>query len=75
MFPFHMSQGGILIEEIFSDGNAYRDGRLSAGDRIIEIDGQDFSQKTLAQATLALSSAQPLLKLTILRESVEDGKS
>ena len=75
MFPFHMSQGGILIDEIFSDGNAYRDGRLSAGDRIIEVDGQDFSQKTLAQATLALSSAQPLLKLTVLRESIEDGKS
>ena len=70
-----MPQGGLLIDEIFSDGNAYRDGRLSVGDRIIGIDGQDFTQKTLAQATLALSSTQPLLKLTVMRETVEDGES
>ena len=67
-------QCGLLIEEIFPDGNAYRDGRLSVGDRIIEIDGQDFSQKTLAQATLALSAAVPLIRLTVMRQIEEDGE-
>ena len=67
-------QSGLLIEEIFPDGNAYRDGRLSIGDRIIEIDGQDFSQKTLAQATLALSAAVPLIRLTVMRQIEEDGE-
>ena len=67
-------QGGLLIDEIFPDGNAYRDGRLSVGDRIIEIDGQDFSQKTLAQATLALSAAVPLMRLTVMRQIEDDGE-
>ena len=44
------------------------------GDRIIEIDGQDFSQKTLAQATLALSAAVPLMRLTVMRQIEDDGE-
>ena len=41
------------------------------GDRILGIDGQDFTQKTLAQATLAMSATIPLMRLTVARESME----
>ena len=69
------TQGGFIIEDIFVEGNAYRDGRLSIGDRILAIDGEDFTQKTLAQASLALCAPLPLMKLTVLRESFEDGET
>ncbi len=62
------------MEEIFSEGNAYRDGRLCIGDKILEIDGQDFTQKSLAQAMLALSSSTPLLRLTVYRDTLDEGE-
>ncbi len=62
------------MEEIFPEGNVYRDGRLCIGDKILEIEGQDFTQKSLAQAMLALSASTPLLRLTVYRDSLEDGE-
>ena len=111
--------GGLLIEDIFTEGNAFLDGRLSegtyigtmsswchslhinhthmhtrarthslptakyisvvllllcaiAGDIIVQIDRQDLSHMTLAQATLALGTSSPLIKLGVYRPSVED---
>jgi len=52
----------------------FKDGRLCPGDRILEIDGCDVTQKTLAQATLAMSAPVPLMKLTVYRDPCE-GKS
>ncbi len=49
----------------------FRDGRLCVGDRIVEIDGSDCTQKTLAQVTLAMSAPMPLMRLTVHREPME----
>ena len=62
-----MPQGGLVIEEIFVEGNAYRDGRLCPGDHIIAIDDDDITGRSLAEATLLLSTPVPLMKLTVVR--------
>ena len=62
-----MLQGGLVIEEIFAEGNAYRDGRLCPGDRIIAVDDDDITGRSLAEATLLLSTPVPLMKLTVVR--------
>ncbi len=49
----------------------FRDGRLCIGDRILEIDGNDVTQSTLAQATLALSALVPIIKVSVYREHSE----
>ena len=56
-----------MIEEIFAEGNAYRDGRLCPGDRIVAVDDDDITELNLAEATLLLSTPIPLMKLTIIR--------
>jgi hypothetical protein len=43
-----------------------------AGDIIVQIDRQELSHMTLAQATLALGTSSPLIKLGVYRPSVED---
>lgn len=55
------------------EGNAHRDGRLCIGDRILEINGEDFSSRTLAEAMLALGGVVPLMRLTIYRECLDEG--
>jgi multiple PDZ domain protein len=67
--------GGLLIEEIFTEGNAFLDGRLVEGDIIVQIDRQELSHMTLAQATLALGTSSPLLRLGIYRPSMEDSET
>lgn len=49
----------------------FRDGRLCVGDRILEIDDNDVTQKSLAQVTLAMSAPVPLMRLTVYREQME----
>ena len=63
----------IIIDDIFPEGNACRDGRLSVGDRILEINDKDFTNRTLAEATLALGGVVPLMRLTVLREPINEG--
>ena len=43
-----------------------------AGDIIVQIDRQELSHMTLAQATLALGTSSPLIRLGVYRPSVED---
>ena len=64
----------IIIDDIFPDGNAHRDGRLCIGDRILEINDEDFANRTLAEATLALGGVVPLMRLTIYRECMDEGE-
>ena len=47
----------------------------NTGDIIMQIDRQELSHMSLAQATLALSTSSPLLTLTVYRPAMEDGKS
>ena len=43
-----------------------------AGDIIVQIDQQELSHMSLAQATLALGTSSPLLRLGVYRPSMED---
>ena len=61
-------QGGLVIEEVFVEGNAYRDGRLCPGDRIVAIDDDDITGRSLAEATLLLSTPVPLMRLSVVRD-------
>ena len=42
------------------------------GDIIVQIDRQDLSHMSLAQATLALGTSSPLIRLGVYRPSSED---
>lgn len=42
--------GNIRIAEISPDGAAKQDGRLSVGDRVLEINGHDLSRASLERA-------------------------
>lgn len=42
--------GNITIAEISPDGAAKQDGRLSVGDRVLEINGHDLSRASLERA-------------------------
>jgi len=68
-------QGGVVVEQIFSEGVAAKDARLRVGDRILEINEVDITQKTFAQACLALGGTTPLLKLVIFRQSIDESIS
>lgn len=63
----------IIIDDIFVEGNAHRDGRLCIGDRILEINGEDYASRTLAEAMLALGGVVPLMRLTIYRDCLDEG--
>ncbi|KAF8565936.1 hypothetical protein P879_05850 [Paragonimus westermani] len=59
----------LIIQEIFLDGLAAKDGRLRPGDQILEVNGEDLSHATHLQACHILSSlVGTLCWLTIYRE-------
>lgn len=59
----------VIIQEIFLDGLAAKDGRLKPGDQILEVNGRDFSYVTHYQACQALSCVSgPVCRFTLYRE-------
>jgi len=75
IFNCDVFQGGVVVEQIFPEGVAAKDARLRVGDRILEINEVDITQKTFAQACLALGGTTPLLKLVIFRQSIDESIS
>ncbi|XP_066990612.1 ligand of Numb protein X 2-like [Macrobrachium rosenbergii] len=61
----------VVVQEVFPDGPVAMDGRLQAGDQIIEVDGQPMSSATHHVVCQALRRAQPVLRLGIYRERIE----
>ncbi|KAK7085131.1 PDZ domain binding [Halocaridina rubra] len=61
----------VVIQVVFPDGPVALDGRLQAGDQIIEVDGQPMSSATHNEVCQALRKAQPVLRLGIYRERIE----
>ncbi|XP_005993012.1 ligand of Numb protein X 2a [Latimeria chalumnae] len=58
----------IVIQEVYRDGIIARDGRLLAGDQILQVNGTDISNVPHNYARTVLSQPCTVLHLTVLRE-------
>ncbi|XP_035826009.1 ligand of Numb protein X 2 [Aplysia californica] len=63
-----------VIQEVFSEGAVTRDGRLIAGDQILEVNGEDLTQATHHQAVTILAQFFPVCRLTVYRERAEENR-
>ncbi|KAF6723083.1 FERM and PDZ domain-containing protein 2, partial [Oryzias melastigma] len=64
-----LPHGGIYIKSLVPGGAAERDGRLHPGDRLLEVDGVNFSGLTYQQAVESLSQTDEVVGLVVERES------
>ncbi|KFO33332.1 ligand of Numb protein X 2 [Fukomys damarensis] len=58
----------IVIQEVYRDGIIARDGRLLAGDQILQVNNYDISNVSHNYARAVLSQPCTMLHLTVLRE-------
>ncbi|KAI1891911.1 hypothetical protein AGOR_G00148590 [Albula goreensis] len=58
----------IVIHEVYEEGAAARDGRLWAGDQILEVNGVDLRSAAHEDAIAALRQTPPKVRLTVLRD-------
>ncbi|XP_018616347.1 ligand of Numb protein X 2a isoform X3 [Scleropages formosus] len=58
----------VVIQEVYRDGTVARDGRLLAGDQILQVNDTDISNVPHNFARAALSQPCSVLQLTVLRE-------
>ncbi|NXP74933.1 LNX2 protein, partial [Ramphastos sulfuratus] len=58
----------IVIQEVYRDGIIARDGRLLAGDQILQVNSFDISNVSHNHARAVLSQPCSVLHLTVLRE-------
>uniref|UniRef100_A0A2C9KLS4 Uncharacterized protein n=1 Tax=Biomphalaria glabrata TaxID=6526 RepID=A0A2C9KLS4_BIOGL len=63
-----------VIQEVFADGSVSHDGRLIAGDQILEVNGEDLTQATHHQAVAILAQFFPVCRLTVYRERAEESR-
>ncbi|XP_030255129.1 tyrosine-protein phosphatase non-receptor type 13 isoform X1 [Sparus aurata] len=66
----NVPNGRIYIRSLVPGGAAERDGRLIAGDRVLEVDGISFQGFTYHQAVGCLSKTGQVVTLVVERESV-----
>ncbi|XP_074659859.1 ligand of Numb protein X 2-like isoform X1 [Tubulanus polymorphus] len=62
----------VLIQEIFPEGVAAKDGRLRPGDQLLEVNGVDLTQASHEDAKRSLSQMYPICRLTVYREKAEE---
>ncbi|KAH9499828.1 hypothetical protein Btru_076724 [Bulinus truncatus] len=60
--------GAIIIHEVYEDGAAARDGRLWAGDQILEVNSEDLTDATHNRALQVLRQTPPVVKMTVYRD-------
>lgn len=71
MFPLQfvinllIVQQGIFISEVDAHSSAH--GKLKPMDKVLDIDGVDFSKISLNDAQTALSNAGPLINIMVSR--------
>ncbi|XP_045149994.1 ligand of Numb protein X 2 isoform X1 [Echinops telfairi] len=58
----------VVIQEVYRDGVIARDGRLLAGDQILQVNSYDISNVSHNYARAVLSQPCSTLQLTVLRE-------
>ncbi|XP_035379292.1 inaD-like protein isoform X2 [Electrophorus electricus] len=61
----------IVIHEVYEEGAAARDGRLWAGDQILEVNGVDLRSVTHEDAIAALRQTPAKVRLTVLRDEAQ----
>uniref|UniRef100_A0A8C9QXL8 PDZ domain-containing protein n=1 Tax=Scleropages formosus TaxID=113540 RepID=A0A8C9QXL8_SCLFO len=59
--------GAIVIHEVYEDGAAFKDGRLRAGDQILEVNGFDLRETTHDEAIEVLRQTVQDVLLTVYR--------
>ncbi|XP_062252021.1 inaD-like protein isoform X2 [Platichthys flesus] len=62
----------IVIHEVYEEGAAARDGRLWAGDQILEVNGVDLRGASHEEAIAALRQTPAKVCLTVLRDEAQD---
>ncbi|XP_068077317.2 multiple PDZ domain protein isoform X1 [Danio rerio] len=67
--------GVIVIHEVNKDGAAHRDGRLWAGDHILEVNGIDLRMATHEEALSVLRLSPQRVRLSIYRDHVTEKHS
>ncbi|XP_066032025.1 ligand of Numb protein X 2 [Chamaea fasciata] len=65
----------IVIQEVYRDGIIARDGRLLAGDQILQVNSFDISNVSHNHARAVLSQPCSVLHLTVLRERRFGGRA
>ncbi|XP_024421133.2 inaD-like protein isoform X2 [Desmodus rotundus] len=58
----------IVIHEVYEEGAAARDGRLWAGDQILEVNGVDLRSASHEEAITALRQTPPKVRLVVFRD-------
>uniref|UniRef100_W5LF57 PATJ crumbs cell polarity complex component n=1 Tax=Astyanax mexicanus TaxID=7994 RepID=W5LF57_ASTMX len=61
----------IVIHEVYEEGAAARDGRLWAGDQILEVNGVDLRSVAHEDAIAALRQTPAKVRLTVLRDEAQ----
>ncbi|XP_029954711.1 FERM and PDZ domain-containing protein 2 [Salarias fasciatus] len=65
-----LRHGGIYIKSLVPGGAAERDGRLQAGDRLLEVNGNSFQGFTYQQAVECLGKTGEVVSLVVEREAI-----
>ncbi|XP_023584378.1 multiple PDZ domain protein isoform X1 [Trichechus manatus latirostris] len=60
--------GAIIIHEVYEEGAACKDGRLWAGDQILEVNGIDLRKATHDEAISVLRQTPQRVRLTLYRD-------
>ncbi|CAJ1059603.1 inaD-like protein [Xyrichtys novacula] len=61
----------IVIHEVYEEGAAARDGRLWAGDQILEVNGVNLRAASHEEAIAALRQTPAKVRLTVLRDEAQ----
>uniref|UniRef100_A0A2K6B0F4 PATJ crumbs cell polarity complex component n=1 Tax=Macaca nemestrina TaxID=9545 RepID=A0A2K6B0F4_MACNE len=61
-------QNAIVIHEVYEEGAAARDGRLWAGDQILEVNGVDLRNSSHEEAITALRQTPQKVRLVVYRD-------
>ncbi|KAL0970305.1 hypothetical protein UPYG_G00240130 [Umbra pygmaea] len=63
--------GAIIIHEVYEDGAAAKDGRLWAGDQILEVNGVDLRVATHDEAINVLRQTPQQVRLSVYRDEAQ----